>query len=193
MPFALVIVGLILVITGVKGTQAALAAELKEDLTGDNNFTWWILAIGTIGALGYISAFRSFSRWFMALIIISMLLANRGFFSQLEEAFRSGPIAPEVEKAADPLTSDDTWKKSDPVDTMADVVKRQPMDAFWSPALFLGWLDTLRNRVTEQSRVTNNEVAAIADAADKERRQRMLSNATTLGAIINTIRRFGAF
>ena len=101
MPYALVTIGLILVITGARDTQAALAKELREDFTGEGNFLWWITAIGSVGALGYLEPLRAFSRIFMTLILVSMILSNEGFFNKFIDAMRQGPVSPPVpEKAA---------------------------------------------------------------------------------------------
>lgn len=91
MPFALVFIGLVLVITGARGTMRELGEELRTDFTGPGNFVWWIASIGVVGSLGYIQELRSFSRWFMALIIVAMVLSNRGFFAKLFEALQAGP------------------------------------------------------------------------------------------------------
>jgi hypothetical protein len=62
--------------------------------TSPGNFIFWILALGSIGALGYVKDLRQFSHYFMALILISMILSNRGFFAKLSEAIKAGPTAP---------------------------------------------------------------------------------------------------
>ena len=94
MPFALVFVGLLLIVVGAKGTQNAFGAELKEDFTGQGNFVWWIAAIGSVGALGYIPKLKGFSVAFLSLILIAMLLSNQGFFQNLTKALQSGPVSP---------------------------------------------------------------------------------------------------
>lgn len=94
MPFALVTIGLILVITGARNTHKDFGATLAADFTGPGNFTWWLVAIGSVGALGYIRGMEGFSRAFMALIIISMVLKNGGVFDKAREALAKGPIAP---------------------------------------------------------------------------------------------------
>lgn len=91
MPFALVLIGLIMIVTGAKGTQKEFGRELVSDFTGPGNFTWWIVSIGALGALGYVDKLRTFSRTFMALVIISMILSNRGFFDQFTKAINTGP------------------------------------------------------------------------------------------------------
>lgn len=95
MPFALVIIGLVMIVTGAKDTYKEFGQALVSDFTGEGNFTWWIASVGAIGALGYIKPLETFSRTFMALIILSMLISNRGFFAQLNNALASGPVAPE--------------------------------------------------------------------------------------------------
>lgn len=91
MPFALVTIGLILIVVGAKGTQREFGSELRADFTGPGNFTFWIASVGAVGALGYVESLKTFSRAFMALIIVSMILSNRGFFQKFMEALNAGP------------------------------------------------------------------------------------------------------
>lgn len=91
MPFLLVIVGLTMIVTGVKNTSAQFGQQLVGDFTGSGNFTYWLVAIGSVGALGYVPDFKQFSRVFLALIIIAMVLRNGGVFSQLTAALQQGP------------------------------------------------------------------------------------------------------
>lgn len=95
MAFVLVVVGLLMIVTGARGTYAQFGSQVAGDFTGDHNFLYWIAAIGGVGALGYIDALRTFSRYFMALILVVLILANGGFFAKLTAALKSGPIAPE--------------------------------------------------------------------------------------------------
>jgi len=96
MPFALVFIGLLMIVTGAKDTHKEFAAEVASEFTGPpkDNFIWWLVAFGAIGAVGYAPQFRTFSRAFMALLIIVILLANGGFFDQFTKALQSGPVAP---------------------------------------------------------------------------------------------------
>lgn len=94
MAFVLTIVGLLMIVTGAKGTYAAFGKQVASDFTGDHNFTYWLAAFGIIGAVGYIDALKTFSRLFMSLILISMVLANKGFFAQFTAALKQGPVAP---------------------------------------------------------------------------------------------------
>ena len=92
MPYAFIIVGIILLTAGVRGQSGRLVTLLQGDLKGENNFAYWILAILAIGAIGYVDDFRAFSRALLTLIIIVLLLAGEkhaggagGFFTKIQE------------------------------------------------------------------------------------------------------------
>ncbi len=94
MPYGLVIIGLLMIITGINNTYSQFASQLQSDFTGSKSFIVWIIALGSVGALGYIKDLRTFSHYFMALILVSMVLANKGVFAQFQSAVASGPKAP---------------------------------------------------------------------------------------------------
>jgi len=100
MGFALLIVGLLMVITGARGTYAQFGRQIASEFQGQNNFTYWLLAIGTIGALGYIQSLQVISRWLMALILLSIFLSHKGFFAQFQAALKAGPVAPQPATSA---------------------------------------------------------------------------------------------
>lgn len=87
MGWPLVIIGLILVIVGVRDETEAFNATLSEDIlgaSGNSNFLAFVIAIAVIGAIGGVKDLRGFSNAFMALIIIVLLLSNRGFFAEFQ-------------------------------------------------------------------------------------------------------------
>lgn len=94
MPFVLVLVGILMIVTGAQGTYAAFASQIGKDFTGPGNFLYWVLAITIVGAVGYIQSLQNVSRLFIGLIIISMFLANKGFFAQFTNALKKGPQTP---------------------------------------------------------------------------------------------------
>ncbi len=89
MPFVFGIIGIILIVSGVRGTVTGsnpnLVGLVKADLTGQPNYTEWMIAIFAVGALGYVPQFKTFSRAFMTAIVIGLILSNKGFFAQLEK------------------------------------------------------------------------------------------------------------
>lgn len=98
MGFALVIAGLLMIVTGGRGTYAQFASQVSKDFTGPpgQNFTYWLVALGAVGAVGYIEPLRTVSRLFMVLIIIGIFLSNKGFFAQFQKALAQGPQAPQA-------------------------------------------------------------------------------------------------
>lgn len=86
MPFALLVIGLLLVVAGYRNTLPQLGSALAKDFSGTNNFFFWMAGIGAVGALGYIPKLETFSRLFIGLLIVVMALRNGGFFNQFENA-----------------------------------------------------------------------------------------------------------
>lgn len=74
--FALLIVGAVLLISGIKDTQQQLYNLVKGDFTGPGNFFYWVLAILVIGAVGYIPSMRTLSRMFLILVLVVLLIHN---------------------------------------------------------------------------------------------------------------------
>lgn len=85
MPFALLIIGITLLVSGVRGTQTQLYTLVKGDFTGTPNYGYWVLAILIIGSIGYVPQLRSLSRAFLALVIVVLLLSKGGFFLQFQK------------------------------------------------------------------------------------------------------------
>lgn len=95
MPYALIIAGIVLTVAGVRNTQGTLFTLLKNDFTGSNSFIWWTISIIGIGAVGYVPDLRKLANAFLALVLIVLLLANRGVFQQFVNALKAPvPNAP---------------------------------------------------------------------------------------------------
>jgi hypothetical protein len=100
MPFALLIIGAVLLISAARGTTntgpngaPGLFALLESDFTGSDNFIFWLVAILIIGAVGYIPKLRPISVAFLTLVIIVLFLTKGnpsgvggGFFAQFTSA-----------------------------------------------------------------------------------------------------------
>jgi hypothetical protein len=99
MQIALILIGVLLLATGVQGTQGSLASQLASDFgTGSGSFWYFIVGIFAVGALGYYQPFGGASKWLLALVILVLLVANEGFFTQLQAALSqplpASPVAP---------------------------------------------------------------------------------------------------
>lgn len=85
MPFVLIGVGLVMVLTGINDTYAQFGAQLQTDMSA--GFFKWAAAIVIIGAFGYIKDLKEISTLFLVLVVVSLFLANKGgVFSQLNSA-----------------------------------------------------------------------------------------------------------
>lgn len=100
MPFALTFTGLMLIITGFQDTYKQFGTLVRGDFTGSggNNFIWWMLSVAVIGGLGYIKSLETFSRAFMGLILLVLVIAmykqNPGVFASISSGVAAGSTAP---------------------------------------------------------------------------------------------------
>lgn len=96
MPFALLVVGILLLVAGVRNTQDTLFSLVKGDFSGPDNFIFWFLAIVLIGALGYIPKLKPISTAFLGLVVLVLFLKKGqaggfggGFFQQFTQALNA--------------------------------------------------------------------------------------------------------
>lgn len=96
MPFVLLIIGELLVVTGIQGTQGEFYSLLEGDFTGNNSFIYWLLAIALIGGLGYVPGFKTFSNTFLLLILIVLVLRQNPstVFNNLTGALKTSTQPP---------------------------------------------------------------------------------------------------
>jgi hypothetical protein len=88
MPFALIVIGTVLLVAAARNTQGDLFDLVKGDFTGPNNFIYWFISIMIIGSLGYIPKLKPLSTAFLALVIVVLFLTRgkQGFFGKFTEA-----------------------------------------------------------------------------------------------------------
>lgn len=105
MPFAIAIVGAVLLLVAVRNTHGQLATLLKDDFTGSQGavgFIVWIGAILAIGALGYVPQLKTASRMLLTLVFLGLLIKNRGVFDNIVNAIKNPPQITQA-AAEDPL------------------------------------------------------------------------------------------
>jgi hypothetical protein len=76
MPFALIIVGTVLLIAASRNKQDDLYTLVKGDFSGQNNYVFWVVSILLIGSVGYIEKLRPLSTAFLVLVILVLILAR---------------------------------------------------------------------------------------------------------------------
>ena len=89
MPLLFIVLGIVFILTGIKGDATALWELVQGDFSGPNNFVYWAMAVGVLGALGYVESLQKLSRLFIILVIIVLLLDNKGFFVHFQEFINS--------------------------------------------------------------------------------------------------------
>lgn len=86
MPLALLAIGALAVITGIKGNQATVMAQLESDLTGSGSFIYWIAAIIVLAIIGRVAGFPDAAKAFIALIIVVYVVSQNGLWTQATTA-----------------------------------------------------------------------------------------------------------
>lgn len=110
MPYALLLIGAIMLVAGIRNTYGALWQLLKNDFISTNGFLTWVAAIAVVGGLGYIPRLRNLSIAFMTLLLLVLVLSNSGVFARLQQFIQSGapagvaPVAPNT-VAVQPATN----------------------------------------------------------------------------------------
>lgn len=94
MPFAMIIVGLVLLISAVRNNVTTgtpnLVTLVKGDFTGTGSFIYWGVAIGAFGAVGYAPKLKGFSDVLLLLVMTGLLFSNSGFFAKLTSQLSAG-------------------------------------------------------------------------------------------------------
>ena len=89
MPLFFLVVGAGLIVVAIRNQTSQLVTLLKSDFTGSGNFGVWIVAIAGIGALGTVPGFKTVSNGLLVLVVLGILLSNKGFFTQFQQAVQS--------------------------------------------------------------------------------------------------------
>lgn len=93
MPFALALVGLLMVIAAARGTEHELAHQLAQDFTGAKSFLVWLACLAIIGGAGYVPPLKRTSDALLFLILLSFVLSNQGIWARIAQAAEAPPAA----------------------------------------------------------------------------------------------------
>lgn len=100
MAFALLIIGLLMIAVGGRGTYAQFGTMVVNDFTvapsgGGPTFAVWLIALAAVGAVGFVSSLQTISRMMLGLVLLVLILRNKGFFDQFKAALAQGPTTPQ--------------------------------------------------------------------------------------------------
>lgn len=88
MAFPLAIVAFLLIVVGIRGTYTDFFSALKADMPG---YLKWAAAFVLIGLVGYIPGLEKPSRLLLALVILAIVLSNKGVIANLAQTLSSPP------------------------------------------------------------------------------------------------------
>jgi hypothetical protein len=98
MPLLFLLVGLILVVTAIRGTTGDFASHLSQDV--DSGFVKWLAAIVVVGLIGYIPGLKEPSRYLMALVaVVIFLTSGSGFLDQFAQQIENPPAPTQGQQA----------------------------------------------------------------------------------------------
>jgi len=169
MPFAFLIVGLMLLVIGVRNQTSTAITLLQKEFTGSGSFIQWFIAIFIIGAIGYWKPAKGFSDAFMGLIILVMIIANEnsnGLFAAFEQAMQN--------TTASPATPSSTAAATASTATGATATPTGSASNIWSSIIGsssspsgqsqTSWLNSLFAPSNSQIGTTGNGLATLANA-----------------------------
>lgn len=94
MPYILLLFGVPMFVSGVKGTEKDLWSLVVGDFTGSGSFLFWVASIAVVGGAGYIKPLRPLSVAFMSLLLLVLFIKNKGVVSQLQSFVNNqAPVA----------------------------------------------------------------------------------------------------
>ena len=103
MALAFLGLGLVLIVVGYRGTYSELAALVANDMPG---FLPWFAAVAALGAIGYAPGLEGLSNALLALVILVIVLANSGAWSNIAAAFGQAQQQPAQSIGIIPTSAD---------------------------------------------------------------------------------------
>ena len=100
MPLIFLIVGILFLVLARQGTQGDFETLLKSEFSGSQSFIVWVSAIVILGLVGFWKPARPITDAGIGLILLVLILSNKGLFSQFNNALRN-PAAPAVPASGD--------------------------------------------------------------------------------------------
>lgn len=93
MPYAIILIGAVLLVSGIRGTYADLWNLVRGDFTGTDSFLAWVAAIAVIGGIGYIPKLKPLSIALLTLLLLVLVISRQksgGVFEKLQNYINSG-------------------------------------------------------------------------------------------------------
>lgn len=91
MPIFFLVIAVLLIAAGINNKTRELGELIGDSFRpqdGSPSFITWILALLLVGSLGYVSQLKPVANALIALILIVLLLSNKGFFEKFTGALK---------------------------------------------------------------------------------------------------------
>jgi hypothetical protein len=95
MPLIFLILGILFLVLARNNTQGDFETLLKSEFSGSQSFIVWVSALVILGLVGFWKPARPITDAAIGLIILVLILSNKGLFAQFNNALRN-PTAPAV-------------------------------------------------------------------------------------------------
>jgi hypothetical protein len=146
MPLVFLCLGILFLVTAIRGTHEDMFSLLKSELWGKDSFLPWVSAFLVLGLLGYYKPVRPMTNALIGLIVLVLILTQgTGFFDRFQSAIAS-PQAPAKAGAGDGGAG-------------AGV---DPGAGFGSPVASQSGMDTLRSMQVGKTPVTSETLRNVA-------------------------------
>jgi len=119
MPYALLLIGAVLLVAGIRGTYSDLWTLVKGDFTGTNSYLSWVAAIAVIGGIGYIPKLKPLSIALLTLLLLVIVISRKGVFDKLQSYITNGIPATAGGAAVAPSTAAPVSQKLSDADTIS--------------------------------------------------------------------------
>lgn len=90
MTLVVLTIGIVLLVSALRGTYGALFADLRQDVP---KFTVWAAALIALGAIGYIPGIKPISRGLMTLVLVVIIMSNYSSILKGFEAVAKPPAS----------------------------------------------------------------------------------------------------
>ncbi len=111
MPLFFLLIGILFLVLARNGTQGEFEQLLKSEFTGSQSFVVWASALVLLGLVGFFKPVRPIADAMIGLIILVLILHNKGVFAQFNAALRN-PVAP---SSSDSLTNTSLFGTQQPL------------------------------------------------------------------------------
>ncbi len=133
MPFVFLIIGVMLLVIGLRGQSQAATTLLKDEFTGSGSFIQWFIAIMVLGLVGYYKPIRPLTDGLIGLVILTMILneqTKNNIFKAFETALQNTTPSPSGNAASSNATVSGAATATNPI---ANLVKALQNGSVFTP------------------------------------------------------------